>query len=644
MSSFQKAIDDCNENHILKILAEWGAAVKPKEATVRTKEGNKLLRRIKSERSKLLSRRTRMGKIDVLKHFHDLREEFRHYSRKEISDELSAVFFLTGGRKPSAKLGDKLICLSLYAIVRYCSKMKLTPPPIIKNSKSAILAFTCLVAYCLGTTRPAGTFKRITKIYHNFTDEKTRDGWIKKLNALNNNEKRAKKSKGRKSIVLVINTMINIRTRITYVTSQERMAVSATNMIFDRRIFLPNIPGTHIIEPADGIQIKMSPDDAYEVYKNATIDKELNEDEDEDEEQYDKNEDEDEDDEQNEVEDDEQDEANGVEVHDDEDYDRIARSKKCVARDDAGPTNQKRSSQQTLAKLPVPPPVYQPPNSGCRPLTRRFLKSLQDITYLSDDDLTKSGLIHIGTENQCPYCDGALPKQMSKRLATALNKIDVEEATNIRRARVASNERRTRNAEGSLTREIEGENSDPTRILSVFDEHEFCRMHFEEISTVPNGLSQSYPSNIDFSQLESRVKEMEDELKGIIERKMPSTFLNEALREINVLGTRNPIVVFANILNTRPGYYGSKGSAELSRIFSKLFVETNILTKVSASPLKLHEYIEKVLVPEAGMRLIAKDLSIQPEAAQNVMLESVEFGNYVHDIQVYEEPGQALLI
>lgn len=91
----------------------------------------------------------------------------------------------------------------------------------------------------------------------------------------------------------------------------------------------------------------------------------------------------------------------------------------------------------------------------------------------------------------------------------------------------------------------------------------------------------------------------------------------------------------------KPGYYGSKGSAVLFKILAKMFLESQLLTHEMAHPQKPAEYIQHVLVPEAGVRLIVEDRNLLPsspgsisfEEAREIMMDSVEFGSYVHDIE-----------
>ncbi|KAI7824705.1 hypothetical protein BC939DRAFT_476672 [Gamsiella multidivaricata] len=188
------------------------------------------------------------------------------------------------------------------------------------------------------------------------------------------------------------------------------------------------------------------------------------------------------------------------------------------------------------------------------------------------------------------------------------------------------------------------ENPFAVRGPSLMDKFEFCRVHISEENIVPMGIERLYPIHIDFTLLPERVRRMKDELRGVIEGTVPSVYLAKALenyKRMGALGARNPHVILANVAQTMPGYYGSKGSAELCKILTSMFIETKILTYELAQPQKPIEYIQQVLVPEAGLRLIAEDRVkihgdgglVSLEDAREIMIDSVEFGNYMHDIE-----------
>ncbi|RIB12651.1 hypothetical protein C2G38_2100403 [Gigaspora rosea] len=63
-----------------------------------------------------------------------------------------------------------------------------------------------------------------------------------------------------------------------------------------------------------------------------------------------------------------------------------------------------------------------------------------------------------------------------------------------------------------------------------------------------------------------------------------------------------------------------------------MFVQTKILTTNLCTPQSSSQYLAQVLVPETAISLIAEDFNnISLDAAKKVMIDSIEFGLYVHD-------------
>lgn len=324
---------------------------------------------------------------------------------------------------------------------------------------------------------------------------------------------------------------------------------------------------------------------------------------------------------------------------------------------------------------------------------RTRLSMPSDADLLLDDDDDVPGIVleqREGSENTCPYCGDTLPspENMTRRLRTALEKVRAKLMSPRQRSSTSGTGSHHRISDGSAGRPLSPLGSDEDMSLlhagggsgsgndaksrhdgvdryghgnddserderstrervyetSMMDRFEFCRIHVAEEKIVPLGIERNYPLSIRFGELPDRVERMQDELKAIIEKRGPSFYLDNALDKYKRMGThgaRNVHVVLANIEHSMPGYYGSKGSAVLSEILAKLFLETNILTHELASPQTPIEYVQQVLVPEAGLRLIVEDRlklardAVDPislEAAREIMVDSVEFGKYIHDI------------
>jgi hypothetical protein len=69
----------------------------------------------------------------------------------------------------------------------------------------------------------------------------------------------------------------------------------------------------------------------------------------------------------------------------------------------------------------------------------------------------------------------------------------------------------------------------------------------------------------------------------------------------------------------------------------KMFIDTGVLTSEKTSPLKSIDFIYEVLVPEVAIRLIQDDYSndnITLEHAQEILIDSIRFGEYIHSNEV----------
>jgi hypothetical protein len=63
-----------------------------------------------------------------------------------------------------------------------------------------------------------------------------------------------------------------------------------------------------------------------------------------------------------------------------------------------------------------------------------------------------------------------------------------------------------------------------------------------------------------------------------------------------------------------------------------MFVQTGVLTADLCAPQSSSQYLDQVLVPETAIRLIAEDFKeTSLDVAKEIMIDSIEFGLYVHD-------------
>lgn len=69
-----------------------------------------------------------------------------------------------------------------------------------------------------------------------------------------------------------------------------------------------------------------------------------------------------------------------------------------------------------------------------------------------------------------------------------------------------------------------------------------------------------------------------------------------------------------------------------------MFIQTNTLTKGRCTPQSSSQYLYQVLVPETAIRLILEDYeNISLDTAKEIMIDSTEFGFYVHNDENIEE-------
>ncbi|CAO3608811.1 unnamed protein product [Mucor hiemalis] len=171
--------------------------------------------------------------------------------------------------------------------------------------------------------------------------------------------------------------------------------------------------------------------------------------------------------------------------------------------------------------------------------------------------------------------------------------------------------------------------------ISMNDKAVICRMHKVELVYNPLAIERGYPTNINFGEIPERVKEMESELKEIIDRKKESQFLEKVLEVHKELGSekaRRTTVLINRFDEYLPGYYGNRGSHFIMEAVQNMFVKTEILNKENASPLTQVEFAQQVLVPEVGSRLIKQDQKLNSlKEAVKIMEESTEYGSIVYN-------------
>ncbi|KAF2965162.1 hypothetical protein GQX73_g8431 [Xylaria multiplex] len=165
--------------------------------------------------------------------------------------------------------------------------------------------------------------------------------------------------------------------------------------------------------------------------------------------------------------------------------------------------------------------------------------------------------------------------------------------------------------------------------MSVKQQTAFCRLHKRQ-SAAKAGAEKGYP-DIDWDSLDSRLTSHQDFLQNILEGSQASHY-REVLKERVDSGKNRTLLTSHD--NLTPGYYGPRGlqimtqfiMRTLSDVIRRRAVEDKLISARSYTG-----YVQTVLIPELAVRLIMEDMSINEESAREVLKESVEIGELLHE-------------
>lgn len=165
--------------------------------------------------------------------------------------------------------------------------------------------------------------------------------------------------------------------------------------------------------------------------------------------------------------------------------------------------------------------------------------------------------------------------------------------------------------------------------MSVKQQTAFCRLHKRK-SAAKTGTQKGYPT-IRWETLGPRFDAHKDFLKNILEGRQASHY-RKILKERVESGKNRTLLT--NNDNLTPGYYGPRGlrvmtefiMGKLSDVIRRRAVEDKLISVRSYTG-----YVQTVLVPELTVRLIMEDMSVTEERAREVLQESVEVGELLHE-------------
>ncbi|KAJ7114400.1 RTC4-like domain-containing protein, partial [Mycena epipterygia] len=190
-----------------------------------------------------------------------------------------------------------------------------------------------------------------------------------------------------------------------------------------------------------------------------------------------------------------------------------------------------------------------------------------------------------------------------------------------------------------------------------------CARHQFESKTLPEAKKRGWPECIDWEGFPGRVLKMKQDLSHILTDpgdpivyrnddekektqndeteqhrskgpRMRCIFWQNLLEDLKNNGTKGVKGVLGQYYgfeNTQPGYYGELGSAIIHQVLYDMF-PLNTINPALVDPLTANEFMERIFVPEVGMRLVIQDMGLNIDdwadktRAVAVLKESASYG------------------
>ncbi len=164
---------------------------------------------------------------------------------------------------------------------------------------------------------------------------------------------------------------------------------------------------------------------------------------------------------------------------------------------------------------------------------------------------------------------------------------------------------------------------------TVANMRRFCDQHRLRQAKV-TWVEKRYP-DIDWTRLEERITGHYDFLSEILAGRRPSYYDDRFAAVVRSGRNRS---LFQSSANLTPGYYGIRGlramTEQLIYALAPLLRERSEVDKVISS--RGHTmYLQSVLVPELGVRLVMEDMGVTEEEAREILEESTEVGELLND-------------
>lgn len=174
--------------------------------------------------------------------------------------------------------------------------------------------------------------------------------------------------------------------------------------------------------------------------------------------------------------------------------------------------------------------------------------------------------------------------------------------------------------------------------MKINQQAKFCRSHRRADARL-EWSKRGYP-NIDWAELPSRITLMHDHILAVIEQRIESIFRRDLEEKIDsgrhrtlAQSLRSDAAALDALV---PGYYGGRGAKIIAECLTNAFA-AKIRERAgkerdkTTAAVGVSGFVQAVLVPEVGMKLVMEDLSIKEEKAVGVLREAAEMGDLLFD-------------
>jgi hypothetical protein len=159
-------------------------------------------------------------------------------------------------------------------------------------------------------------------------------------------------------------------------------------------------------------------------------------------------------------------------------------------------------------------------------------------------------------------------------------------------------------------------------------QEKFCQSH-QKKSAYEEWKTKGYP-DIDWTNLDSRIASHHSFIKKVI------TGADSHYRRVledNVRSGKERNLL-KSTTNLTPGYYGNRGlraiSENIMQEFTPLLKKKAVKDKVMAAR-GVTGFVQSVIVPEVAVLLIKEDMDVEVEEARDILANSADIGELVHD-------------